>query len=242
MMARCILSLNWKYRLMVKEHVPQWPAERDLSRYQEYTQINFAEILSAGKTWIDIGCRSGKALSQALELYQAKAIGVNAHKISVKPGIQAVYAAIPEDTIVYQQYDSKVDLLTDIYGAVSYCDNPLDALIYEASLLKPGATAVIVLLEKRICGQVIWQRIQSFFQAFLKQGIQFQRFRSYSDNTRRPIRTLRITITGYNQAEQSLTELFSLAQQFVGQMKKTQIIWQAPDKSDQQWQVKYVLP
>lgn len=62
---------------------PTWPRERDLATYAKYTCIDFEVELSHEKTWIDIGCRTGKAMSETQKLYPARLVGVNAHEIDV---------------------------------------------------------------------------------------------------------------------------------------------------------------
>ncbi len=56
-------------------------------------------------------------------------------------------------------------MITNIHGAVSYYENPLEALIYEACLLKPDAKAMIVTLEDRMGypTSTLWKKIQQFF-------------------------------------------------------------------------------
>ncbi len=223
----------------MKTKIPSWPQERTLSRYAEFTAIDFNNDLSHGEIWIDIGCRTGKALSETHKFYKAKLIGVNAHKIRVRSGIKAIFASIPDDIIVYKQYRKKANIVTDVHGAVSYCENPLEALIYEACLLKPDAKAVIVTLEGRMGNPATWKRIERFFKLIMQQKIEFKRFRSYTNHTKSPIRTLRITITGHCRARWGLKNLFMQARQYVGEMRKKKIIAQPLDKTFQIWQAVY---
>jgi SAM-dependent methyltransferase len=225
----------------LNDNIPSWPKERDLATYSKYTKIDFTQDLSSKKTWIDVGCRTGKALSQTRQWYDAKLIGINAHEIKVQPGIQPILACIPEDIRVYTRYQQKADLLTDIHGAISYCENPLEALIYEACLLKPKAKAVIVTLAARLGSPVTWKRVKEFFSSVLKQSIEFKRFTTYSDNTKTPIKTVRITIQGMSQSELDLPSLFAEARKYVGQMKKVKVIAEPDDKSFQIWKVKYLM-
>lgn len=226
----------------IETMIPSWPKERDLARYVEFTNINFDTDLAANEIWIDIGCRTGKALDEARHKYHAKLIGINAHKIEVLPGSQSIYTVIPNDISVYTAYRNKAKLVTDIHGAVSYCENPLEALIYEACLLKENAKAVIVTMEKRMYTphQNILEQITRFFNEVMKKKIIFEPFTSYSDNTKTPIKTIRITITNDAPVNNlSLEELFAQAQKTIGKMGKNQIIAQATDGSAKIWQVIY---
>jgi hypothetical protein len=157
----------------------------------------------------------------------------------VRSGIRSILAHIPEDMSVYMQYQKKADLITDIHGAVSYCENPLNALIYEACLLKPEVRAVIITLEERFGSVITWKRIQQFFEKIMKQSIDFERFTTYSDNTKMPIKTLRIIIKGMYQSALDLNGLFAEAQKYIGLMKKVKVIAEPNDKSFQIWKVKY---
>jgi len=222
-----------------KIQLPAWPKERDLERYSDYTKIDFKQSLRAEQVWIDIGCRTGKALSQSRKICRAKLVGVNAHDIKVRAGIEPIFAAIPENKEVYKKFRKKTDWLTDIYGAVSYCEDPLKALIYETCLLKPNGTAVIILLQARIGTLAVLKRIKLFFNSVLKQQIKFEKFITYSDNTKTPLKTLRITIHGHCQSKLGFENLFILAKKEIGEIQKKKLIWRSEDGSAEQWRVIY---
>lgn len=223
----------------MKTKIPSWPQERDLSCYEKFTSLDFNKSLSHGDMWIDVGCRTGKALSQIPKIYNAKLIGINAHRIRVRTGILPIFASIPDDLSVYRKYRKKAKLVTDIHGAVSYCEDPLDALIYEACLLEKNAKAAIVTLEQRFGGPATWKKIVDFFKFFMNQKIEFKRFRSYTNHTKNPIKTLRITITCHSHSKLVLKDLLVEVRNFVGEMKKKKVIAQPEDGSFQIWQVIY---
>ena len=181
---------------MTNSKIPTWPRERDLATYAKYTCINFDMELSDEKTWIDIGCRTGKAMSETKKLFKAHLVGVNAHQIKVLTGIESIFAEIPQDRSVYKKFRKKADLLTDIYGAFTYDNDPIAALIYEACLLRPGGKAVVVTLETKLGNKVNRQDLQYFFETVLGRNLTFKRFRTFSDNSKTPLNSLRITITG----------------------------------------------
>jgi hypothetical protein len=220
-------------------NIPSWPRERDLATYAKYTGIDFDLELSEGKTWIDIGCRTGKAMSETKDLYQARLIGVNAHSIEVLPGIQSVSAEIPKDRSVYKTFQNKADLLTDVYGAFTYDHDPIAALIYEACLLKAGGKAVIISLEAKFGNRVNREDLQRFFRSVLGQKLNFKRFRTYSDNSRTPLNSLRIVITGDCRSKCSLEDLFLKARQMIGEPKKIKVIYCPPDQSFELWKIVY---
>lgn len=160
--------MSHKYRnsqaLVSSPKIPTWPRERDLATYAKYTCINFDHELSDGKTWIDIGCRTGKAMSETRKLYNACLIGINAHEIDVLTGIKSIFAEIPREKSVYNHFKKSAHLLTDIYGAFTYDNDPIAALIYEACLLKPNGKAVIISLEAKFGNRVNRLELQHFFE------------------------------------------------------------------------------
>lgn len=224
---------------MDADKIPTWPRERDLATYSKYTCINFDIELSNGKTWIDIGCRTGKAMSETKRLHKARLIGVNAHQIKVLKGIESIFAEIPQNRSVYKKFREKINLLTDVYGAFSYDNDPIAALIYEACLLKPGGKAVIISLEAKLGNKVNRQDLQHFFEIILGQNLTFRRFRTYSDNSKTPLNSLRITITGHCRSKCNLETLLLKARQMIGVPKKIRLIYRPPDQSVELWKIVY---
>lgn len=224
---------------VAQSHIPTWPRERDLATYTRYSAIDFASLLTDGKTWIDIGCRTGKALHDSKAFCTAKLLGINAHQIEVLPGIEAIFTAIPKDLFVLNNYRAKADLLTDVYGAFTYDNDPIAVLIYEALLLKPNATAVIISLEPKFGNRVNRHDLQLFFDAVMGQTINIRRFRTYTDNTKRPLNSLRITITGSCQAKCTLDKLLEMARDLVGEPKKVRIAYRPQDQSCEVWKILY---
>jgi hypothetical protein len=224
---------------MSKIIIPAWPAERGLDKYARYTCIDFDRELSHGKTWIDIGCRTGIALNATRQKYQAHLIGVNAHPIKVLPGIEAIQAVIPHDRSLYSNYQGSADLLTDIYGAVSYENDPLAAMIYEALLLKQGGKAVIITLEAKLGNRKNQHDMVCFFETVMGQKLSFKRYRHYSDNTKRVISSLRITIQGNYTSKSSLDTLLTKAQKAIGLPNMEKVIYTPPDDSVNMWKIVY---
>jgi hypothetical protein len=83
---------------------PHGPVNGTWRRMLKYTCIDFNLELSNGKTWIDIGCRTGKAMRETKRLYKARLIGVNAHRIKTFAGIESIFAEIPQDFSVYKKF------------------------------------------------------------------------------------------------------------------------------------------
>jgi hypothetical protein len=218
---------------------PTWPRERDLATYAKYTCINFPLELTDGNTWIDIGCRTGKAMSETMGLYQAKLIGVNAHLIKVLPGIESILAEIPQDLTIYKNFRKKIDLLTDVYGAFTYDNDPIAALIYEACLLKPEGKGVIISLEAKLGNRMNRQQLIHFFESVMGQTLIFKRFRTYSDNSKTPLNSLRITINGHCRSKYNLENLLLKVRQAMGYPKKIKLIYRPPDQSVEIWKIVY---
>lgn len=219
--------------------IPTWPKERDLATYSKYTCINFERELSDGKTWIDIGCRTGIALNESRKLHKAWLIGVNAHEIEVLEGIQSIFAEIPSDHSLYHLFKKKADLLTDIYGAFTYNNDPIAALIYEACLLKPEGKAVIISLEAKFGNRVNRKMLVDFFEKSLGQQLTFKRFRTYTNHLKTPLNSLRITITGGCNLKCNLEDLLLKARQIIGEPKKVKLLYRPEDHSVEIWKIVY---
>lgn len=226
----------------INTKIPTWPRERDLTTYAKYTCIDFHKELSDGKTWIDVGCRTGKAMSETQKLYKAHLIGVNAHEIDVLNGIESVFAEIPQDLSLYNNFKKSAHLLTDIYGAFTYDNDPIAALIYEACLLQPEGKAVIISLEAKFGNKVNREMLRTFFETNLGLTLTFQRFRTYSDNSKRPLNSLRITISGKGCSRWNLEDLLLKASRLIGEPKKTKLIYKPADHSVELWKIVYKKP
>ncbi len=114
-------------------------------------------------------------------------------------------------------------------------------MIYEASLLKPNGKCVIVTLQERIKGPTAWKK--NFLDQQMNISVSLKSFITYSDNSRSPIKTLRITLNKQKKVNLSLQNLFAKARIYVGEMTKDKILWEATDKSAEIWMVKYkILP
>lgn len=232
-------KLNKKTLTAATVKIPTWPRERDLETYAKYTYIDFHKDLSHGKTWIDIGCRTGKAMCETQKLYKAHLIGVNAHEIEVLKGIKSIFAEIPQDRSLYHGFKKNAHLLTDVYGAFTYDNDPIAALIYEACLLQPEGKAVIISLEAKFGNRINREELQTFFEMHLGLKLTFQRFRTYSDNTKTPLSSLRITITGKGYSKCNLEDLLLKARQLIGEPKKIRLLYRPPDHSVEIWKIVY---
>lgn len=231
--------MNEKGSVAICSKIPTWPRERDLTIYSKYTCIDFHKELSAGRTWIDIGCRTGKAMQETRKLYKARLIGVNAHEIEVLSGIESVFAEIPLNRSLFNNFKKSAHLLTDVYGAFTYDNDPIAALIYETCLLQSQGKAVIISLEAKFGNRINREALQAFFNTYLKRTLTFRRFRTYSDNSRTPLNSLRITISGQGCSEYDLEDLFFKARQLIGEPKKTRVLYRPPDHSVEIWKIVY---
>lgn len=218
---------------------PTWPRERDLATYAKYTCIKFDQVLSDGKTWIDIGCRTGKALYETTQQYKMHLVGVNAHKIEVLKGIKSFLAEIPRNRSLYDNYKRRADLLTDVYGAFTYDNDPIAVLIYEACLLNKQGQAVIISLEAKLGNRANRKELQVFFETNLGLTIVFKRFRTYSDNSKTPLNSLRIIISGNGSANYNLEDLLLKARQIIGEPQKAKLLYSPPDNSVELWKIVY---
>ena len=124
---------------------PLWPPERDITRYAELLGFDPRDRLSSDSTWLDIGCRSGRALAAAATC-AGRVIGLNDREIATRPGVEARVATLPQDHAELAELRGACRLITDIYGAFAYADDPVVVLAHELALLAPGGRLAAVFL------------------------------------------------------------------------------------------------
>lgn len=127
---------------------PRWPQNRG---YKDVTSIlspkdkvrtDYINNLSEDATVLEIGFGDGIFLGSLKEARpDLKTIGVSVtswkgNRVKIIDEVYLQY--IPDDLTVLQDHAGQVDLIVDVFGAATYAQNPLHALIYSAMLLKQG--------------------------------------------------------------------------------------------------------
>lgn len=225
---------------------PRWNHWRGLSQYNSLTNLHIPSQMARGGTWIDVGCGSGRAMwelaAQSHGIPGLLLVGVNLHPYQVPAPIQHLLADIPSDPVVHERHRGQAKLVTDVYGAVSYGETPLETLIYEASLLGPEGTAVVFTEGERFGSPGAWKKIERFFNETSGQKVKFED--AEPENYRHPLdnfdsrpnhawykpwsKCLRITITGQGSAK-SLSQMTALARERIGPPRQGEILFRTGD-------------
>lgn len=228
---RTVISCSQFLSRLVAQRSPQWPNGRSLARYNQLIGTDIAAELAEGGVWIDVGCGRGIALAEleAMQLANVSLVGINVHRVPMPRGVKQIFAHLPKDHSVSWLYHGQVRLVTDLYGAVSYSSNPLEALVYESSLLRYGDGRAFIITElERFGSPTTWHKIRSFYHEYLGQEIQFQPIRIFADANQKWETALRIVISGASHCD-DLRVAFSAARTQIGKPKRGETLWQSPD-------------
>lgn len=109
-------------------------------------------------------------------------------------------------------------------------------------MLQPQGKAVIISLEAKFGNRVNLEELQAFFKLNLERTLTFQRFRAYSDNSKTPLNSLRITIIGKGNSKCDLDDLLLKASQLIGEPKKIRLLYRPSDHSVEIWKIVYKRP
>ncbi len=238
--------------------LPKWCTRRSLERYNELTNLALAQMLMGGGLYIDYGCGHGVALNElAAASPRAELVGVNWHQLEPDLAFfHHVFANIPQHASVHAAYGGQALATTDIYGPASYCDNPLEALIYEASTLGPCGTSVVYSEGERF-HPASWRNIERFFLDATGQHVDFTEDPNNGTGDtptalyrrrKGPVKgdelpwqnCVRVTVHG-QASGRPLDSLFAEARQQVGAPRRERLIWQTLDGLAQIHSVRYAI-
>jgi len=220
---------------------PGWPKQRNLDRYNLLVGGDIEAILKEGGLWIDIG--PGEEADPMRPLVgrpgvTLKAIGPHLRRFPDE--IAFTNGMVPEDTAFLAENRGKARLVTDIFGAVSYCDNPVHALIYEALLLGESGMCVAFTELERFGDLGAWGRITEYFRTRLEQEITFQSVSVFGDASRRFSTELRIRCDCKRPSEAQLNELLLAADRDIGVPRPGERLWISSDNTAEIRRVEYI--
>jgi hypothetical protein len=228
---------------MQKSHIikePQWPKERNLARYDALAGFKIQKYLSRGGLWIDIGVGKGaRPMRPLLRKPGVKLKAISPHHRSLPAGISLTIGQVPEHTGFLAENRGRARLVTDVFGALSYCDDPVQSLIYGALLLRTNGVFVAFTELRRLGNLETWDRITQFFHRRLNQDISFQTVFVLGDSSGLYSTYLRVCIQGKATPERSLSNLFKQARHAIGAPRRTHPLWESSDKSAKIWRVDY---
>jgi len=235
--------LTAKPQTKVENEAPKWKDARPLDLYSKRAGFDIKNEMSAGGRWIDIGAGQGNAISSLAGMPGVELTAVNAHRSYVVPGIENVYAVVPNDREILARYGGKVRLVTDVWAAASYTDDALQALIYEALLLGPGGKLVIVTSLERFGSPGTRGLIETFFREHLGQQLRFdplertpKEIEAHGD-----VKNVRVVVTGA-PASTDLDASVDAAHRAVGTPRKVKPLLVIDNSNATIWALEYDRP
>ncbi len=224
---------------MIQE--PPWPKERDLARYNALVGFEIQEHLRGGGLWIDIGVGKGARPMRPLIGQPGVTLkAISPHYRALPTGISLTTGHVPEHVGFLAGNRGRGRLVTDIFGAVSYCDDPIQALIYGALLLRADGVFVAFTELRRLGDLETWDRTTEFFHDRLHQDITFQTVFVLGDSSGKFSTCLRIRIQG-KSSPTALSNIFKGARRAIGIPQRGEPLWISSDKSAKIWRTDYYL-
>jgi hypothetical protein len=170
-----------------------------------------------------------------------KAIAPHSRLLPKKIALTVGY--VPDHSGFLVENRGRAKLVTDIFGAVSYCEDPVQALIYEALLLRSDGIYVAFTELHRVGDLETWDRLTEFFANRLHQKISFQTVYVFGDASGQFSTYLRICISGKTSRRASLKEIFREARLAIGTPQRDETpLWVSSDRSAKIWRMDYLLP
>lgn len=222
---------------------PRWPKSRDLARYELLAGFSIADHLKTGGLWIDIG--PGETAAPMLVVagrtgVELKAIGP--HSRSFGGAVDFHHGQVPEDRGFFRENCGRAQVVTDIYGAVSYAADPVQALIYAAALLGEGGRLAVFTELHRMGELSVWDRVTLFFHERMRQQVSFQTLGVVGDADSRYSTCLRVVVDGGFARGQTIDKLFEHATHDIGVARQGGRVWALTDESVEICRVDYALP
>jgi hypothetical protein len=222
---------------------PLWPRERDLDRYNQLAGFDIRKHLDTGGLWIEVGIgKSGRSMRPLIGQPGVELKAIAPHYRALPKDISLTLGCVPDDHGFLAENRGRARLVTDMFGGVSYCEDPLQGLIYGALLLGNGGVFVTFTMLHRMGDLESWDRIAQFFHDRLNQQISFQAVYMLSDASGQFSTYLRIRVEGKAKAKATLSSLFKAAQRTIGVPRRNQSLWTSPDGSAKIFRTDYLMP
>jgi hypothetical protein len=219
---------------------PPWPKERNLARYNALVGFKIQNYLRDGGLWIDVGVgQDARPMRPLIGRPGVTLKAISPHFRKLPAAISLTTGTIPEHTGFLAENRGRAQLVTDVFGAVSYCDDPLQALIYGALLLRPGGTLVAFTELRRVGDLDTWDRITEFFNSRMQQTITFETVFAWGDSSKHFSTYLRISIQGAPRRTLSFPRLLQASRRMLGKPRRGKLLWVASDRSAKIWRANY---
>lgn len=211
-----------------------WPSRRPLARYEEMTDLPIADVLSSGDTWIDIGPGSN---AHALGEMVGKGVflmGITPHKMEIPLGVNMSAGFVPNNREFLDSHLVNSKLVTDIYAAFSYADDPIEVLVYETLLLKEGGLFRAVSEPERLGDAADHARIMAFAEKYLGVKLSFSQFLTWADARQEWEYELRVSGKRVKDpVSYDLNELMEIAKKEVGVAQKDRKLFEVEHKDEE---------
>lgn len=212
-----------------------WNDSRTTDQYNEHLALKIEDRMAQGGTWIDAGAGRGSALRPFIGLPGARLVAVNGTSQKGTyhvDGVENFNLMLPQDRQVHDHLRGSAGLVTDVYGPASYAADPLQVLLYEASLLAAGGLLAVSTELDRF-SRTSWPRIASFLRDFSGQDARFDVVKT----DRGVIERSRILVSGRGGFE--LSAAFEAAQRAIGLPRRGRLLWENGTGSAQIWRADY---
>lgn len=221
---------------------PHWPKDRGDARYDELAGFNIRSFLCTGGLWIDVGPGTDASpMKQVLSNRAIKVKAIGPHHRNLPTAVAFTRGSVPSHLQFLRSNRERAKLVTDIYGAVSYCEDPIQSLIYEALLLTDGGVLVAFTELHRFGDLGVWDRITNFMRCNLRQTVSFQTKSDFGDDSQTFSTCLRIRVDGRAFTRYRLRILFENARREIGVPKHGAGLWVSSDGKAVIQRVDYVL-
>jgi hypothetical protein len=211
---------------------PDWPAQRDILRYEHLVGFSIRTKLKDGGTWIEIGPGTHAVALRPLEsVSNIDLVVLSSDKVDLSgTNIRLEYGRIPDAVEFLQRYRGAADVVTDIFSSVTYLDDPAEALLCLSYLPNAkGRVGVFTELDK--FGSVeTWRCLESFFLQETGQVVTFEPFRIKGDAEPIWVDCLRVTVERRSRREVAeLDELKGRLHECLGLPTVGRTIWKTKD-------------
>lgn len=211
---------------------PQWPAQRGRDRYESLLNIDIGEQLAKGGTWIDVGPGvDALPMRPFLDRPDVSLVCVGPHPRTLPARIDFTLSTIPDDATFLGRWSGKATLVTDVYGSVSYSDDPLLAIAYGVLLLQPRGTFAAFTELQRLGGIETWDRAIQCFRRDLQVTLTLQATSIFEDASQSFATALRILAIRENDTHVDLDTAAARLQAQVGMPVASATLWEAADRS-----------